>query len=111
MRRTELRRFLERTLEGSGDELVSSGLAVLHAVKCAIVPKPRKEDERQHQNPPDVVARRCAPSHFSAEFWELKAPVVITLGKAARLAVRIACDADAGIPTQAPKDVAKIRRP
>ncbi len=48
------------------------------------------------------------PPHFSAEFWELRAPVVITFGRAARLAVRMACGADSGIPvTQPLKNVAE----
>ena len=93
--RDRLRAFFVRTLGANWHHLVASGLAVLHAVKCAIVPKSREEDERQHQNPPPAVVSKCAPPHFAAEFWELAPPVVITLGTAARLAVRRTLGADA----------------
>lgn len=87
--RDRLRLFLERTLSTPWNQLVSNGLAVLHAVKCAIVPKER--DERRHQNPPRGVVSKCVPPHFYKEFWELRPPVVLTLGMSARLATRIAC--------------------
>jgi uracil-DNA glycosylase len=86
-----LRAFFVRALGQEWDELLRSGLAVLHAVKCAIVPKTAEEDERQHQNPPRRVVTRCAPPHFAEEFRELNAPVVVTLGVAALVAVRAAC--------------------
>jgi hypothetical protein len=86
-----LRAFLTKTLQGDWAALIGRGVAVLHAVQCAIVPKSREEDERQHQNPPRRVVTRCAPPHFAEEFREVKAPVVVTLGTAALHAVRIAC--------------------
>jgi hypothetical protein len=84
-----------RTLGLGWEGLVDRGLAVAHAVKCAIVPKALEDDARQHQNPPQAVTTKCASRHFSREFWELRAPVVMTLGTAARLAVRRACGSDA----------------
>lgn len=90
-----LRAFITRTLELDWGDLVDRGLAVVHAVKCAIVPRDRRVDARQHQNPPSGVTTKCARLPFSREFRELKAPVVMTLGGAARLAVRRACGVDA----------------
>jgi hypothetical protein len=86
-----LRAFLQETLAAGWNQLVARGVAVLHSVKCAIVPKDREEDERQHQNPPNRVVSRCVPPHFSQELRALNAPVVVTLGTAALLAVRKTC--------------------
>ena len=88
--------FLTKTLDLDLEELVRRGLAVVHAVKCAVVPKDREEDERQHQDPPQSVTTKCAGLHFVREFRELRAPVVMTLGGRARLALRKACGA--GVP-------------
>lgn len=90
-----VRAFIVRTLELDWADLVERGVAVLHAVKCAVVPKDRREDERRHQNPPEGVTTKCSRLHFAREFRELKAPVVMTLGGAAKLAVRRVCGADA----------------
>lgn len=89
--RDRLRAFLVSTLGADWDELTRRGLAVLHGVKCAIVPKSQDVDERQHQDPPRRVVRRCVPPHFAAEPEAVKPPVVLTLGRAALFALRIAC--------------------
>jgi len=46
------------------------------------------KDERQHQNPPQRVVGKCVQPHFAEEFRLLRPPVAVTLGIAARLAVR-----------------------
>ncbi len=51
-----LRGFLERTLGESWDELVTSGVAVLHAVKCAVVPKVRVPAQRERPDRSKVNA-------------------------------------------------------
>lgn len=100
--RDRLRAFLVKTIGLGWEDLLNDGLAVAHAVKCAIVPKDRDEDERQHQNPPQAITTKCARLHFAREFRELRAPVVITLGTAARLAVRRACGIDAPLALKLP---------
>jgi hypothetical protein len=103
-----LRAFLTKTLALDWEELVQRGLAVVHAVKCAVVPKDREEDERQHQDPPQSVTTKCAHLHFAREFRELRAPVVMTLGGRARLALRRACGT--GVPPVLARALKEIPR-
>jgi len=53
--------FVVATLGLSWADLLDRGLFLVHAVKCAIVPKDR------HQNPPDKVVDACAPLYLAGE--------------------------------------------
>lgn len=77
-----LRQFLEMVFRSSWSNLTAQGLAVLHAVKCAVIP-----NEEGFQNPSQEVIDTCVPRHFAQEFIRLKPPVVIALGRAAKRAV------------------------
>jgi len=77
----KLRRFLERVLGLAWTELTARGLALVHAVKCGIVP------EDGHQNPPNGVVDECAPRHLMWELLLARPLVVVTLGRASYRAV------------------------
>ncbi|MGH7312445.1 MAG: uracil-DNA glycosylase family protein [Candidatus Rokuibacteriota bacterium] len=88
-----LRRFLEGALRRRWDELVHSGVALLHAMKCAVVP-----DSEGFQNPPADVVDLCAPRHLAREIRVLRPTVVATLGRMAYRAVARALAATPGVP-------------
>jgi len=73
-----LRGFLEDVLRINWDEATNRGVALLHAVKCAIVPA-----AGGFQNPPPRVVDRCAPRHLRHEIMILAPSVVVTLGRMA----------------------------
>ena len=62
-----LRRFLEASLGSPWEILCARGLAVLHAVKCGIVPTPEG-----FQNPPREIVDACASNHLAAELGEVR---------------------------------------
>jgi uracil-DNA glycosylase len=77
-----LRQFIEKTLAQRWDDLTSKGLFLIHAVKCAIVPK-----DGGSQNPPRSVVDCCGQIGFAPEFQFLHPPRVVTLGDMARRAI------------------------
>ncbi len=77
-----LRLFVERELGRSWEDLTRRGLALLHAVKCAITPT-----SAGFQNPPAKVVDACAPRHLAHELLTLKPDVVLALGGRAYRAV------------------------
>ncbi len=76
-----LRKFIEETLALPWIELQNRGLVVLHAVKCAILPK------NGYQNPPNEIVDICSSNHFAREFLRLRPAEVITLGRVALRAI------------------------
>jgi len=80
--RDPLRLFLESTLARAWRETTDNGIALLHAVKCAITP-----DNDGFQNPPGDVVDTCAPRHLAREINALQPPVIATLGRQAYRAV------------------------
>lgn len=77
-----LRLFLESALARSWREMTDNGVALLHAVKCAITP-----DKDGFQNPPGDVVDTCAPRHLAHEINALQPAVIATLGGRAYRAV------------------------
>ncbi len=77
-----LRSFVTDTLSHSWDDLLKSGVFLIHAVKCAIVP-----NEKGFQNPPNPVVDVCIPDHFGAEFALLRASHVVAFGRATLRAI------------------------
>ncbi len=88
-----LRRFLEGALRRRWDELLHSGVALLHAMKCAVVP-----DSQGFQNPPPEAVDLCAPRHLAQEILVLRPNVVTTLGRMAYRAVVRALAEAPGFP-------------
>jgi uracil-DNA glycosylase len=74
----KLRLFLEEASGMGWSDLVKQKVALLHAVKCAIVPT-----EEGFQNPPPGIVDRCAPVHLAAELGEVQPHAVVTLGQMA----------------------------
>src|SRR5262245_55390515 len=72
----KLRLFLEEASGLEWSDLVKQEVALLHAVKCAIVPT-----EEGFQNPPPEIVDRCAPVHLAAELGEVRPRAVVTLGQ------------------------------
>lgn len=68
--------FVVATLGLSWADLLDRGLFLVHAVKCAIVPKDR------HQNPPDEVVDACAPLYFADELKLTMPTRIVALGRA-----------------------------
>jgi len=81
----KLRLFLEEALGDTWHRLTDRGVALLHAVKCAIRPI-----EGGFQNPPASVVDRCAPVHLAAELRQVGPEVVVALGRMAYRAFRMA---------------------
>jgi hypothetical protein len=77
-----LRQFLQNVLRQPWRDVLAAGVIVLHAVKCGIIPT-----DEGFQNPPPRVVDRCARQHLAAEFRNVRAPVVVTLGAMAYRAV------------------------
>jgi uracil-DNA glycosylase len=99
----KLRLFLESALQADWQTLTTSGVTLLHTVKCAIVPV-----GGGFQNPPAKVVDRCAPIHLAAELRETKPKVVVTLG---RMAYRAFCLAAEQLGTGAPPAKLKLSIP
>lgn len=68
--------FVVATLGLSWTDLLDRGLFLVHAVKCAIIPKDR------HQNPPDEVVDACAPLHLADELRLTMPTRIVVLGQA-----------------------------
>ena len=71
-----LRAFVVAALGDPWETLFARGLYLIHAVKCAIVPKDG------HQNPPHDVIEACAPHHFVQEILLTQPSAIVVFGKA-----------------------------
>jgi uracil-DNA glycosylase len=76
-----LRNVIEECLGIHWDNLLKRNVAVLHAVKCAIVP------QNGYESPPRGVIDTCSSRHFARELRLLQPAVVVTLGRIALRAV------------------------